>query len=101
MCPWELWENASVLCRWTDEEAPTGRIAAGLSRLVGRSVVEATIRPPFWTIAIRFDGPLTFHTIHDDSPEAADMESYDLFTPELVYGVFNDGRIEVEPREFL
>lgn len=101
MCPWELWENASFMCSWTDDETPDGTIERGLAKLVGRKVIGAMIRPPFWTIEIRFEGGLTFRTTHDDSPEAADMECYDLFTPELVYGVFNDGRIETEPREFL
>jgi hypothetical protein len=94
-CAWRLDSADGVVCASGDDTS-TGRIAAGLGSLVGRTVTAFELRAPAHDLTLWFGADRRLSIFCDRS--VGDGDNYTLAIPGETIGVQAGGAIEREPR---
>jgi len=96
-CPWRVRTDDAVLASWDDKEDDDGPMVAALERLVGTTVVSASVVAPARDLRLGFDNGLVLDVFASGSPRSDD-DDYSIFTPLVIYAVGRGGRVETEER---
>lgn len=95
-CPWSVTEPDGTSFHWTEDyDFGEGSIARRLARLIGHRVVEATLVAPFNALQLRFSEGTVVALCRT---RRNGIRSTGSCSPELSFGIFEDGHVEAEPR---
>ncbi len=97
-CTWRLDSPNSIICSSKNSNKNDGPMVQGLKSILNRTVISVKCFEPAYDLVINFEGNYSLKIFCDEtnSDEGEDFENYSFYTPECVFTIENQSKIEIE-----